>query len=82
MAGVAPDAQYDKAERAADMLAAKPAALAEPYPRHLGGKVRELRFAMDGSAVRITYERAQPAQKVCEADHGAAAHTYDRFEEA
>ncbi|MER5611981.1 type II toxin-antitoxin system RelE/ParE family toxin [Streptomyces sp. NPDC002215] len=101
------DAQYDKAERAADMLAAKPTTLGEPYARHLGGKVRELRFIMDGSAVRITYwlapekrivlltvfrktkqretaevERAQLAQKVCEADHGAAAHTYDRSEEA
>ncbi|NED91219.1 hypothetical protein G3I76_65470 [Streptomyces sp. SID11233] len=27
----------------------------EPYARHLGGKVRELRFSMDGNAVRITY---------------------------
>ncbi|MFJ5116668.1 MULTISPECIES: type II toxin-antitoxin system RelE/ParE family toxin [unclassified Kitasatospora] len=50
-----PDTQYDKAERAADMLAAQPTTLAEPYSRHLGGKVRELRFTMDGTAVRITY---------------------------
>ncbi|MBV6697357.1 type II toxin-antitoxin system RelE/ParE family toxin [Kitasatospora aureofaciens] len=49
------DAQYDKVERAADMLAAQPTTLGEPYARHLGGKVRELRFIMDGSAVRITY---------------------------
>ncbi|MFE7039475.1 type II toxin-antitoxin system RelE/ParE family toxin [Streptomyces atratus] len=49
------DAQYDKAERAADMLAAQPTTLGEPYSRHLGGKVRELRFTMDGNAVRITY---------------------------
>lgn len=100
------DAQYDKVERAADMLADKPTTLAEPYSRHLGGKLRELRFTMDGSAVRITYwlapekrivlltvfrktkqretaevERAQQAQKVCEADHGAAEHSYDRSEE-
>ncbi|MFJ9455162.1 type II toxin-antitoxin system RelE/ParE family toxin [Kitasatospora sp. NPDC101447] len=50
-----PDTQYDKAERAADMLAAHPTTLGEPYTRHLGGKLRELRFTMDGNAVRITY---------------------------
>ncbi|WP_037575179.1 type II toxin-antitoxin system RelE/ParE family toxin [Phaeacidiphilus oryzae] len=49
------DAQYDKVERAADMLAAAPTTLGEPYSRHLGGKVRELRFVMDGNAVRVTY---------------------------
>ncbi|MGC0414961.1 type II toxin-antitoxin system RelE/ParE family toxin [Embleya sp. AB8] len=49
------DAQYDKVERAADMLAAQPTTLGEPYSRHLGGKVRELRFTIDGNAVRITY---------------------------
>ncbi|MET4657290.1 MULTISPECIES: type II toxin-antitoxin system RelE/ParE family toxin [Streptomyces] len=100
------DPHYDKAERAADMLAAQPTTLGEPYSRHLGGKLRELRFTMDGNAVRITYwlaserrivlltvfrktrqreeaevERAQQAQKVCEADHGPAEHSYDRPEE-
>lgn len=100
------DQQYDKAERAADMLAAQPTTLGEPYSRHLGGKLRELRFTMGGNAVRITYwiaserrivlltvfrktrqregaevERAQQAQKVCEADHGPAEHSYDRTEE-
>lgn len=49
------DAHYDKVERAADLLAAEPTTLGEPYARHLGGKVRELRFSMDGNAVRITY---------------------------
>ncbi|MGW1076723.1 type II toxin-antitoxin system RelE/ParE family toxin [Streptomyces sp. NPDC002537] len=101
-----PDAQYDKAERAADMLAAQPTTLGEPYSRHLGGKVRELRFTLDGNAVRVTYwlapvrrivlltvfrktrqhetaevERAQQAQKVCEADHDPAEHDYDRAKE-
>lgn len=37
------------------MLAAEPTMLGEPYSRHLGGNLRELRFTMDGSAVRITY---------------------------
>ncbi|WP_339152948.1 type II toxin-antitoxin system RelE/ParE family toxin [Streptomyces sp. F41] len=49
------DAHYDKTERAVDMLLARPTTLGEPYARHLGGKVRELRFTMDGNAVRITY---------------------------
>lgn len=100
------DAQYDKVERAADMLAAQPTTLAEPYFRHLGGKVRELRFTTDGNSVRVTYwlapdrrivlltvfrktrqreaaevERAQQAQKACEADHGSAEHRYDRIKE-
>ncbi|MCC3773962.1 type II toxin-antitoxin system RelE/ParE family toxin [Streptomyces sp. UNOB3_S3] len=99
-----PDSQYDKAERAADMLMAAPTTLGEPYARHLGDGVRELRFTMDGNAVRITYwlapdrrivlltvfrktrqreaaevERARLAQKVCQADHGPAEHTYERI---
>lgn len=49
------DAQYDKVERAADMLTAQPTTLGEPYSRHLGGKLRELRFTLAGNAVRITY---------------------------
>lgn len=101
-----PDAHCDKAERAADLLAAQPTTLGEPYARHLGGKVRELRFTMDGSAVRVTYwlaparrivlltvfrktrqrenaevERAQQAQKECEAAHEPAQHDYDRTKE-
>jgi hypothetical protein len=100
-----PDAHYDKAERAADMLAARATTLGKPYSRHLGGKVRELRFSLDGTAVRLTYwlapdqrvvlltvfrktrireteevDRAKLAQKVCEAEHSAAAHAYDRAE--
>ncbi|MFJ7630517.1 type II toxin-antitoxin system RelE/ParE family toxin [Streptomyces sp. NPDC097595] len=57
------DAHYDKAERAVDMLVDRPTTLGEPYTRHLGGKVRELRFTMDGSAVRITYWLA-PEQRI------------------
>ncbi len=49
------DQHYGKAERAADMLAAQPTTLGEPYSRYLGGKVRELRFMMEGNAVRTTY---------------------------
>nr|WP_241564871.1 type II toxin-antitoxin system RelE/ParE family toxin [Nonomuraea polychroma] len=37
------------------MLAEQPTTLGEPYSRHLGGKVRELRCNLEGSAVRLTY---------------------------
>ncbi|MFD0898861.1 type II toxin-antitoxin system RelE/ParE family toxin [Actinomadura sediminis] len=57
------DRHYDKAERAADMLASQPTTLGEPYSRHLGGKVRELRFILDGNSVRITYWLA-PQQRI------------------
>ncbi|MEO3784764.1 type II toxin-antitoxin system RelE/ParE family toxin [Actinocorallia sp. B10E7] len=57
------DRHYDKAERAVDMLAAQPTTLGEPYSRHLGGKIRELRFILDGNAVRITYWLA-PEQRI------------------
>ncbi|WP_405770907.1 type II toxin-antitoxin system RelE/ParE family toxin [Streptomyces sp. NBC_01538] len=43
------DQQYDKTERAVDMLAARPTTLGEPFSRHLGGEVRELRFVMTGT---------------------------------
>ncbi|MEV0307788.1 type II toxin-antitoxin system RelE/ParE family toxin [Nonomuraea fuscirosea] len=84
----------------------KPTTLGEPYSRHLGGKLRELRFELDGEAVRIPYwlaperrivlltvfrktkmreasdvDRAHQAQKVCEAEHVHAQHTYDRRKE-
>jgi hypothetical protein len=76
------------------LLAEEAETLGEPYTRHLGGKVRELRLFLGGQQHRITYwlapnrrivlltvfrktrqreraevERAQLAQKVCEAEH-------------
>lgn len=90
-------------EDKADRLLDAPTTLGEPYSRFLGGKLRELRFTLDGEAVRIPYwlaperrivlltvfrktrmretaevDRAQRAQKVCEAEHEAARHTYER----
>lgn len=38
-----------------DRLAENATTLGEPCTRHLGGKVRELRFDVDGNAQRITY---------------------------
>lgn len=38
-----------------DLLAEEGALLGEPYTRHLSGKLRELRFHLDGQAIRLTY---------------------------
>jgi hypothetical protein len=49
------DDDYGRAEFYADLLAANAETLGEPYSRHLGGKVRELRFHLRRQQVRITY---------------------------
>ncbi|MET9437768.1 type II toxin-antitoxin system RelE/ParE family toxin [Streptomyces sp. NPDC006551] len=38
-----------------DLLADQGAHLGEPYTKQLSGKVRELRFHLDGNPVRVTY---------------------------
>jgi hypothetical protein len=38
-----------------DLLAEQGPLLGEPYSRQLDGKLRELRFHLDGNAVRVTY---------------------------
>ncbi len=38
-----------------DLLAAQGPLLGEPYTRQLDGKLRELRFHLEGRAVRVTY---------------------------
>ncbi|MGW3162637.1 type II toxin-antitoxin system RelE/ParE family toxin [Streptomyces sp. NPDC001142] len=50
-----PARQYVFVEQKVDRLAANATTLGEPYTRHLGGKLRELRFDLDGNAQRITY---------------------------
>ncbi|UNO39803.1 type II toxin-antitoxin system RelE/ParE family toxin [Streptomyces sp. MST-110588] len=50
-----PAHHYVIAEQKVDRLAEQATTLGEPYSRHLGGKLRELRFDLDGSAQRITY---------------------------
>ncbi|KOX42418.1 MULTISPECIES: type II toxin-antitoxin system RelE/ParE family toxin [Streptomyces] len=93
-----PQAQYDKVDRHADKLLAEPTTLGEPFSKHLGGKVRELRItywlAPERRIVLLTVfrksrqredaqvERAQQALKECKARHGPAEHTYDRKEES
>ncbi|MFD7643281.1 type II toxin-antitoxin system RelE/ParE family toxin [Kitasatospora sp. NPDC059795] len=54
---------YAKAEEAVDVLAERPTTLGEPYSRHLGGPVRELRFGLAGAATRVTYWLA-PEQRI------------------
>lgn len=54
---------YAKVEAMADLLAERAETLGEPYARHLGGKLRELRFHLNRSTVRITYWLA-PGQRV------------------
>ncbi|MQA85874.1 MAG: type II toxin-antitoxin system RelE/ParE family toxin [Streptosporangiales bacterium] len=68
-----------------DLLAEQGVLLGEPYTRQLDGKLRELRFHLDGEAVRITYwiasgrretaevERARRAMRRCIAE----GHTVD-----
>jgi hypothetical protein len=52
-----PDRDYLQAEHAAERLLDSPTTLGEPYSRHLGDGLRELRFAIghDGNAIRLTY---------------------------
>ncbi|NEA56887.1 type II toxin-antitoxin system RelE/ParE family toxin [Streptomyces sp. SID13666] len=58
-----PARHYLKAEEYADLLADNASVLGEPYSRHLGGKLRELRFNLDGMPTRISYWLA-PSQRV------------------
>jgi hypothetical protein len=46
-----------EAEHAAERLLDAPTTLGEPYSRHLGDGLRELRFGLghDGNAIRLTY---------------------------
>ncbi|MEU3407470.1 type II toxin-antitoxin system RelE/ParE family toxin [Streptomyces sp. NPDC006670] len=54
------DADYLVAEHAVGLLVDAPTTLGEPYARHLGGGVRELRFMLghNREAVRLSYRLA------------------------
>jgi hypothetical protein len=58
-----PAHHYVIAEQKVDRLAENATTLGEPYSRHLGGKVRELRFDLGDNAQRITYWLA-PGRRV------------------
>ncbi len=49
------DEAFGQAERYIDLLAEEGVHLGEPFTRQLRGKLRELRFSLDGRRVRITY---------------------------
>lgn len=48
-------AQFAKAAFYVDLLAEQGPLLGEPYTRQLDGKLRELRFHLQGRAARVTY---------------------------
>ncbi|WP_416971553.1 type II toxin-antitoxin system RelE/ParE family toxin [Streptomyces sp. 4F14] len=50
-----PAKHFLKVDEYVGLLAEHAAAPGEPYERHLGGGVRELRPTLDGAAIRITY---------------------------
>ncbi|GAB3177990.1 type II toxin-antitoxin system RelE/ParE family toxin [Streptomyces incanus] len=50
-----PPADYLRVMKLADYLADHAETLGEPQTRHLGGKLRELRFSLRSSEQRITY---------------------------
>lgn len=52
-----PDDEFGRVEFYIDLLAERGVHLDEPYTRHLGGKLRELRFYLGaaGQATRISY---------------------------
>ncbi|HEY0806092.1 MAG TPA: type II toxin-antitoxin system RelE/ParE family toxin [Pseudonocardiaceae bacterium] len=55
MAGGLPTAHFATAAFYVDLLAEQGPLLSEPYTRQLDGKLRELRFHLDGNAIRVTY---------------------------
>jgi hypothetical protein len=49
------DRDFGRVDFMVGLLAEQPELLAEPYSRHLGGKVRELRFRLLRQQTRVTY---------------------------
>lgn len=50
-----PTAHFATAAFYVDLLAEQGPLLGEPYTRQLDGKLRELRFHLEGRAIRVTY---------------------------
>jgi hypothetical protein len=50
-----PTSQFASVAFYVDLLAERGPLLGEPYTRQLDGKLRELRFHVDGRSVRVTY---------------------------
>jgi hypothetical protein len=49
------DRDFGRVDFMVGLLAEQPELLGEPYSRHLGGKVRELRFRLLRRQTRVTY---------------------------
>ena len=49
------DRDFGRVDFLVGVLAEHAETLGEPYSRHLGGKVRELRFQLLGQSTRVTY---------------------------
>jgi hypothetical protein len=58
-----PDRDFGRVDFLVGLLAEQAEALGEPYTRHLGGKVRELRFHLLRQQTRVTYWLA-PGRRV------------------
>jgi hypothetical protein len=52
------DRDFGRADFPVGLLAEQADSLGEPYTRHLGGKVRELRFHLLAQQTRVTYRLA------------------------
>lgn len=57
------DRDFGRVDFLVGLLAERAETLSEPYTRHLGGKVRELRFSLLRQQTRVTYWLA-PARRV------------------
>lgn len=57
------DRDFGRVDFLVGLLADRAETLGEPYTRHLGGKVRELRFSLLGQQTRVTYWLA-PGRRV------------------
>jgi Gp49-like protein DUF891 len=55
LAGNLTDRDFGRVDFLVGLLAEHAADLGEPYTRHLGGKVRELRFHLPAQQARVTY---------------------------
>jgi hypothetical protein len=56
-----PDRDFGRVDFLVGLLAEQAEILGEPYTRHLGGKVRELRFHLLAQQTRVTYWLARDA---------------------
>ncbi|WP_076968067.1 MULTISPECIES: type II toxin-antitoxin system RelE/ParE family toxin [unclassified Streptomyces] len=73
---------YVMAEQKVDRLAEHATTLGEPYSRHLGGKLRELRFDLGDNAQRITYWLARTAASYCSRFSGTRMRETNEVERA